>query len=128
MILLDWSHDFWENEVLFVKIDARVLDLCTDTSSWPKRPECSFEVPGPKVKTFFQISWFYWIHLIVLEKMKSCLWKLELEFSNNGLRSPLSKALVPNCTKLVFWPQIPNVRVLGAKIFFMSSSIKFSIK
>ena len=28
MILLDSSHHLWENEVLFVKIRARVLDLC----------------------------------------------------------------------------------------------------
>ena len=28
MILLDSSHHLWENEVLFVKIGARVLDLC----------------------------------------------------------------------------------------------------
>ena len=30
----------------------------------------------PNVKTFFQILWFYWIHLMTLEKMRSFLWKL----------------------------------------------------
>ena len=34
--LLDLSHDSWKNEVLFVKIKARVLDLWLDTSSSPK--------------------------------------------------------------------------------------------
>ena len=66
---MDSSHDSWENEVLFVKIGARVLDLWLDTSSGPKWPKCTFQVPGPKFKKFFEISWFYWIHLIILEKM-----------------------------------------------------------
>ena len=33
MILLDLSHDSWGNEVMFVKIAARVLDLWFDTFS-----------------------------------------------------------------------------------------------
>ena len=33
IILLDSSQDSWENEVLFVKIRARVMDLWLDTSS-----------------------------------------------------------------------------------------------
>ena len=37
IILLDWSHDSWKSEVLFVKIGARVLALWLDTSSEPKR-------------------------------------------------------------------------------------------
>ena len=32
MILLDSSHDSWENEILFVKIVARVLDIWLDNS------------------------------------------------------------------------------------------------
>ena len=32
MILLDSSHDSWENEALFVKIAARVLDIWLDKS------------------------------------------------------------------------------------------------
>ena len=42
MILLNSFHDFWENEVLFVKIGARVLDLWLDLSSGPKWPKYSF--------------------------------------------------------------------------------------
>ena len=50
---------------------------------------------------FFEISWFYWIHVMILEKMSSCLWKLELGFLTNGLISPLPKALGPNLKE--FW-------------------------
>ena len=42
MILLDSSHDSWENEALLVKIGARVLNLWLDMSSGPKWPQCSF--------------------------------------------------------------------------------------
>ena len=83
---------------------------------------------GPKIRTFFEISSFYCIDLMILDKMRSCLWKLELRFSTNGLISPLPKVLGPNCPKLGFRPQTPNVKALGSEIFFMSSSIKFCIK
>ena len=33
---------------------------------------------------FFEISWFNWIYLMILEKMTSCLWKLELGFWTYG--------------------------------------------
>ena len=39
---------------------------------------------------------------MVLEKIRSCLWKLELGFLTNGLISPLSNVLGPNCPKLGF--------------------------
>ena len=42
MIVLNSSHDFWENEVLFVKIGARLLDSWLDTSSGCKWSKCSF--------------------------------------------------------------------------------------
>ena len=42
---------------------------------------------------------------MILEKMRSCLRKLEPGFLTNGLISPLPKALGPNCPKLVFRPQ-----------------------
>ena len=42
IILLDLSHYSGENEVLFVKIGARVLDLWLDMSSGPKWPKCGF--------------------------------------------------------------------------------------
>ena len=84
MILLNSSQDSWENEVLFVKIEARVLDLWLDTSSGAKWPKCSFLTPGPKVNNFFEVSKFYWIHLMIFEKMRPCLWKLEPGFWTYG--------------------------------------------
>ena len=42
MILIDSSHYSWENEVLFVKIEARDLDLLLDMSSGPRWPKFSF--------------------------------------------------------------------------------------
>ena len=39
MILLDSSHDSRENEVLFVEIGPRVLDLWLDKSSGPMWPK-----------------------------------------------------------------------------------------
>ena len=75
---------------------------------------------------FFEISWFHWIHLMIHEKIKSCLWKLELEFWTNGLISPLPKDLEPNCPS--FRPQTPNVIALGSQSFVMSISITFGIK
>ena len=53
MILLDSSHDSWENEVMFVKTAARILDLWFDMFSGPKWPKCIFWVLNPKVKNFF---------------------------------------------------------------------------
>ena len=128
IILLYSSHYSWENEVLFVKIAASVLDLWLDMSSGPKWPKCSFYALNPMVKNFFEISWFCWIHPMFLEKIKFCLWKLELEFWTNGLISPLPKDLEPNCPKLGFRSQTPNVIALGSQSFFMSISIKFCIK
>ena len=42
IILLDSSHDSWENEVLFLKIEDGVLDLWLDTSSGPRWTKRSF--------------------------------------------------------------------------------------
>ena len=42
IILLDYSHDSWENVVLPVKIGARFLDLWLDKSCEPNWPKCSF--------------------------------------------------------------------------------------
>ena len=41
MILLDSCYDFRENEVLSVKIGAKILELWVDTSSGRKWPKCS---------------------------------------------------------------------------------------
>ena len=54
---------------------------------------------------------------MILEKIRSCLGKLELRFLTTGLISPLPKAFGPNCSKLFIRPQTPNVRVLGSEFF-----------
>ena len=86
MVLLDSSHDSWENEALLVKIGARVLNLWLDTSSGPtlhgqnvgSRPQ------APSLRHLLRfcdfigfISWF-------LKKMRHCLWILELGFCTYG--------------------------------------------
>ena len=65
---------------------------------------------------------------MILEKMRSCLWKLELWFWAYSLIRVLAKALGPNCPKLVLKPQTPNLTALRCKKFFMSSFIKFCMK
>ena len=44
----------------------------------PEWPKCSFQAPDAKVKIFFEITSFFWIDLMILEKIRSCLPKLEL--------------------------------------------------
>ena len=78
-----------------------------------------------QVMEFFEILWFYWIHFMILGKMRYCLWKLELGFLTYGLISPLPNALGPNKCKLVFKPLNANVTALRSNFFFMSSYIKF---
>ena len=143
---MDPSHDSWENEVLFVKIESRVLDLLLDTSSGPSGPNVSSRPQTPRSRNFLRfcnfigfisrflgkwgpvcknwsqgsgliagyvflaqvtqiyflgpspqgqdiyfwgILWFYGINLMIIEKMRSSLWKLEPGFLTNCLISPL---------------------------------------
>ena len=53
LILLSLSNDSWENEALFVKIAARILDLWFNTFSGPKWPKCSFWVLNPRSRHFW---------------------------------------------------------------------------
>ena len=70
---------------------------CLDTSSWPKLPKCSLEAPpGCKVSKFSDISKFYWIHLIFLEKVRSCLSILEPGFWTYA------------CLDTSSWPKLPK--------------------
>ena len=73
MILLDLHHDSWENEVMFVKIAARVLDLWLDTFSGPKWPKFSFWVLNSDVKNFF------WDFMILLDSSRDS-WENEVLF------------------------------------------------
>ena len=95
---------------MFAKIGATVPDLWPDTSFGYKWLKYSFYAPDPMVKEFLKISWFYWIHIMILEKMSSCWGKLETGFRTYGLISILGP------------------RALRSKYFFMSSSIRFFMK
>ena len=55
---MELSFDSGENEVLFVKVGARVPKLRLDTSG-PKWPKFSLQATDPKAKVFFGISRFY---------------------------------------------------------------------
>ena len=55
IILLESSYDSGENEVLFVKVGAKVPKLWLDTSG-PKWPKFSLQVTDPKGKVCFKIS------------------------------------------------------------------------
>ena len=85
IIWFDLSHGSSENDGLFFKIAATALNIWLDTSFGHKWPKYSFQVADPKGKIFFEIYWFYWIHLMILEKMMSCLWKLHVWFWTYGL-------------------------------------------
>ena len=43
------------------------------------------KAPHPMVKKFFKIWWFDMIQLMILDKMRSCLWKVEQGFWVYGL-------------------------------------------
>ena len=54
---------------------------CLTFLSWHAQPDLiPTEICIIKVKKMFEISWFYWIHLMISEKMMACLWKLQLRF------------------------------------------------
>ena len=83
-----------------------VPDIWLDTSSGPKWPRCSFRVSEPKVKKFLEISWFYWINLMILEEMVVCLWKLLPWFWTYGL----IRLLGPGSPDVVSRSQTPRSR------------------
>ena len=58
------------------------------------------------MKKCFENSWFYWIHLMILEKMRSCFRKLKLKFWTYGLMFLLGP-IGPN---VVSRPQTPTSR------------------
>ena len=60
--------------------------------------------------------------MMIMEKIRSCLWKLESGFHG------LIRLLGPSYPSLVFRPQTTNVTALGSKHFIMSSSEKCCMK
>ena len=80
IVLFYSSYDSGEYEVLFLKIGARVPDLLLDTYLGSKWPKWTLYAPDHQENKFVDISRFFWINLMILENMRSCLWKLELGF------------------------------------------------
>ena len=72
----------------------------------PNRSKTSFRAPDPEVKTFLTILWFAWIHLMILDKINPCLWKLDLGFWTYGFMHLLGP-IFPN---VVSRPQTPRSR------------------
>ena len=70
---------------MYVKIDGRIQELWLDTSFGPKWPKYSFQAPDPKLTNIFEISWFHWKQLMILDKIRSCMWKLMVGFRSYGL-------------------------------------------
>ena len=46
----------------------------------PSGPNVVSRPQTPRSNIFFEISWFYWIHIMIIMKMRSCLRKLEPRF------------------------------------------------
>ena len=68
----------------FGKIGARVLDLCLDMSLGTSGLNVVSRYQTPRSKSFLRFH-NHWIHLKILEKMRSCLRKLKLGFWTYGL-------------------------------------------
>ena len=71
--------------------------------SFPDRGQSvSFQGAKPKVKILYQIWWLHWIQLKILDRMRWCLWKLELVLWVYGLVSLLDPS-GPNLVSLTWW-------------------------
>ena len=71
-----------------------VLDFWFGKSFWLRWPKTCFWAPHPLLEVYDGIS----IHHLILDKTKSCPWKLENGFWNYGFVNHLR----PNCPKLSF--------------------------
>ena len=105
-MLLDSSCDSWEDQALFVKIGDRVLDLMFDTFSGISGPNLVSRPQTQSSRDFLRFHDFigYCIYFMILEKMRPCLWKLELGFWTYGL----TRLLGPSSPIVVSMPQTPK--------------------
>ena len=98
-MLLGVSYNSWENVILFLKTEPRVLILWLDKSFAkgfrPKFPWTSFLAPGPKCQSFGIWKFFMWSAIKV--------WKNKLLFSNfwfGHFRQSFECLFPENCKKL----------------------------
>ena len=78
MILLDSSYDSWENEVLFLKIEAKVVDLWFDVF-WAQVIQMYFLGPRPQRQEIF------WDFIILLDSSYDS-WENQVLFVKIGAR------------------------------------------
>ena len=92
--------------------------------SLKKWSKSSFWAPDPKVKEFFEIWWFYWNQLMILHKMRPCMWKLVLGFKSDDL----IHLLAPSGLNVDSRPHTPNWRNFFIFHDFIESNLRFWIK
>ena len=105
IILLDCSHNSWENEVLLVKIGTKVLDLWLDKFCGPNWLKCSSQAPVLKVK-------FFWEFMSLLD-LPHDSWENEVLFVNIGARVLdlwLGTSCRPIGPKVASKPHAPRLR------------------
>ena len=105
IILLYLTYDYGENEVLFVKLQLGFWSCGLIPLLSPSGANVVSRSQTPRSNVFL-ISWFYWIHLTIPKKMRSCLWKLQPGFWIYGLICLLG----PNGPDVVSGPQTPRSR------------------
>ena len=108
MILLDSSHNSWKNEVLLVKIWAKVLDLWLDILLGPSGPNVVSRSQAPRLKFFLRfydfigfISWFLRNWGPVYENWSQGSW---------FMAGYVFYSLGPSAPNLVSSPQVPRSR------------------
>ena len=78
MILEKLRSCLWELEPGFWTYGGLIRLLGSGAANVVCRPQT------PRSWNSFKISWIYWIHLMILEKMRSFLWKLQSGFQTYG--------------------------------------------
>ena len=76
------------------------------------------KAPHPMVKKFFKIWWFDMIQLMILDKMRSCLWKVEQGFWVYGLIK-LSDPIGRNLVSRLQTPRSRNFLKFDGLIWFI---------
>ena len=66
----DSTLDLGQNEILFVTIGAKILDLWLDKNLGLNWPKCSYNATDPWMKIDFDIWRVHQIHLLVLDIMR----------------------------------------------------------
>ena len=104
-----------------MKIGARV-GLMARYVFWAQVVHMQFLGPKPQGREIFYNFMILLVSYYDSGENEVLIVKIEARSQTYSLIFPLG----PNCPKLVFRPQTPNVSALGSKSFFKSRSIKFA--